>query len=200
MHSCVVSSERQLLNLAGSAGVFPRLTCIVRALSAMGLACAVAGCLGGGGGGGGDFVGAAQVSITTQPRTLDAGDRTEVTSYISEVHEDGIALKYKYPAELKYVSDSALLIDDNVENDISPGFESTVDGDTYLVFFLSQKRFGKDRSGIVTFQLRAREEVAGKAIEVDADVDDPLVPNSSEFDKKDPLFSAEDQVDIEVRG
>ncbi|MBX7137329.1 MAG: hypothetical protein K1X83_05035 [Oligoflexia bacterium] len=157
---------------------------------------------GGGGGGGGDFIGAANVSIDASPTEFDTGDRTQVEIHISDVNDNGIALKVRFPDKLEYVPSSAILVVDGEELDISPTVNSRKDQDVYLVFYLSQDLFGGDgsASGTVSLQLEATGDFSSNTIEADADVDDPLIGNNIEFDLENPEFAPEDQVEVQVVG
>jgi hypothetical protein len=184
-----------------------------RTLSLMSVLCslatALAGCGGGGGGGSsdeGDFVGAANVSIHTTPGRIDTGDRTETSIELSNVHENGIALKIRYPEGLRYVPGSAFLLIDKKEIDISPTVNATAKGEneTFLVFYLSQSQFKRSgqkytgQSGTVVLQLEGQDSVVDGEIEVDPDVDDPAEDNSTEFNIDTPEFVAEDSAAISV--
>ena len=157
------------------------------------------GCGGGGGGGGGDnFIGAANLRVKASPKKIDTGDRTQITIEVSEVNEAGILLKVKFPKGLSYVLSSAFLNVDSNEIDIGPDKNLTKDNDTYLVFFLTKADFGSEAQGSVTFQLVGNSVVSEGQIEVDADVNDPLVDDNTEFNVDTPEFGAEDSTDIEV--
>lgn len=160
----------------------------------------VTGCGGGGGGGDGDdFLGAALVEVAASPRNIDTGDRTAIRAFLSEVNDDGLMLKFRFPKELRYVLDSASLVIDEDDRDISPRVKITVDNDNFLVFFIAQDDFDDDARGIVEFQLEADDTVSEGEVEVDPDVDDPLIDNDSEFDPENPEFGAEASVSISVR-
>jgi hypothetical protein len=163
------------------------------------------GC-GGGGGGGESFVGAATVVVRTAPNRIDSGDRTLTTIEVGSVHENGVALKIRFPSGLRYVSGSSLLAVDSREIDISPTVNSIsrAESQTYLVFYLPQNLFKranepyKGESGTVTLQLEGRTEVERGSIDVDADVDDPAENNATEFDIEAPEFISESSASIEV--
>lgn len=156
-----------------------------------------AGC--GGGGGGSDFIGAAYVSISTTPSAIDSGDRTRTRIQISEVHEDGIILKIRFPAGLVYVRDSAFLELPGQQIDIGPARNVEAGNYRYLVFFFSRGQFAPYNYGELIFQLQGISAVSDGRIEVDADVDDPLIDNSVEFDPKNPEFTAEADAYIRVK-
>jgi hypothetical protein len=157
------------------------------------------GC-GGGGGGGEDFIGAATVSLSASPRTIDTGDRTEIRCDVRNVADTGIILKFRFPVGLEYVPESASITEDGVRTLISPQFlELDEDEDFFfLVFFLRVRDFARDGSGRVEFQLAGKEETDVSIIEVDADIDDPLIDNASEFDREDPQFAPESAASITV--
>jgi len=162
-----------------------------------------------GGGGSSDdstFVGAADVSVSTQPSQIDSGDRTEVTVTVWNVHENGIALKVRFPEGLGYVPGSAVLLIENKEIDLTPQVNALVaDEQTrYLVFFISQSSFrinGQEYTGgegTVVLQLEGLDGVTDGLIEVDPDVDDPAEANDTEFSLEDPQFVAEAEASITV--
>ena len=155
---------------------------------------------GGGGGGDDSFVGAANVSIRVTPSEIDTGDRMLVTVNISDVHPNGIILKIRYPRGLAYVPDSATLAVNEAEFDIGPSVDTADDRVNYLVFFLSQDSFSTNLTGEITLQLEGSARVSEGLVEVDADVDDPLIDNTVEFDIENPEFGAEDLAIVEVRG
>ncbi len=164
----------------------------------------LAGCLilsscGGGGGGGGDgFRGAGDVNLSVEPSSIDVGDRMLVTAEISNINEDGIIVKFEYPEQLSYVLNTAYLEVDGDEVDIGPSANVTVDGVTYLVFFLSIDELGDNNFGRLYVQLRGDSEVSKESVRIDLDVDDPLIDNPGEFDPNDPEFQAVDEQGIEV--
>jgi hypothetical protein len=183
---------------------------ILRYLPCLLLASTVAltGC-GGGGGGSGDpaFVGAANVTLKTTPSTIDSGDRTLVQAEVSEVIENGISLKFRYPESLRYVPKSGVLVFNNKEVDLTPTVNkvSEEEGLVYLVFYLKQSLFTKPgqkyqgEGGEVQIQLEGIKALDDGKIEIDADVDDPAENNSTEFSIEEPEFVAADEAYIRVR-
>jgi hypothetical protein len=168
----------------------------------------IVGCgSGGGGDDSGDFSGAANVSISINPSNLDSGDRTLVRVDVSDVHEDGIALKLRYPEGLVYVPNSGTLFVDEKETEIKPRVNTvTTDEEAvYLVFYLPQKLFRRPgqeyygESATVELQLVGKSAVRDGLVEVDADVDDPGIADSIEFNISKPEFLAEDQQTISVQ-
>jgi predicted small secreted protein len=153
-----------------------------------------------GGSGGGDdtYAGAARVHITASPTKIDSGDRTKVSIDVSEVHENGIALKVRYPEGLSYVVDSAILEVNQREIDLAPAVNETIDGDVYLVIYITQSMIDEGEQGTIVIELEGYDKVNDGRIAVDPDVDDPLVANATEFNAEDPQFDEEDGVDIQV--
>jgi hypothetical protein len=166
----------------------------------------LAGCGGGGGGGGESFFGAANVSVRATPSRIDSGDRTQVTMELSDVHENGIGVKIRFPAGLRYVQASSFLMVDEKEIDVSPTVNQTIETEelTYLVFYLSQAQFRRSsreyngEPGTLIIQLEGRKAVSDGEIEVDPDVDDPDEDNQVEFDINNPEFVPEGSASIEV--
>ena len=153
---------------------------------------------GGGGGGGDDFVGAAKISLSVDPNKIDIGDNVEVRVQLSKVHSEGILLKIKHPAGVEYVRDSGSLRVKGSEDPIAPSVNRKKDNDRYVVFFLDQDLFGQDLEGRLSFQLTAVDPVTTGMVEVDADVNDPRVKDSKEFDIDAPEFVAEDSEELQV--
>ncbi|RMG43047.1 MAG: hypothetical protein D6719_04680 [Candidatus Dadabacteria bacterium] len=146
-----------------------------------------------------NFNGPAIVSIDVNPAQIDRGDVTTVTTHISKVHPDGIELKFRYPPELTYVSDSSFLEVDGQQIDVGPTVNKQKNSKkTFLVYFFSQSIFGESRNGILRFQLRGSALLQDGMVAVDPDIDDPTVDNSSEFDVNTTEFAAKDADDIEV--
>lgn len=165
------------------------------------------GCGGGGGGSdSGSFFGAANVDVRTTPSRIDSGDRTQVSIELSDVHENGIAVKIRFPAGLRYVPGSSFLMIDDKEIDVDPTIIQTDESEdlTYVVTYLTQNQFRRTseeyngESGTLLLQLEGRKSVINGEVEVDPDVDDPSEGNDVEFDIRNPEFAAESSASIEV--
>jgi hypothetical protein len=167
----------------------------------------LSGCGGGGGSDDSDFVGAATVRITARPSEIDTGDQTKISTEVGNVSPDGIALKFRFPSGLRYVPNSASLEVNDDSTEFSPTVNQSAsrNDDNYVVFFLTQSAFqqsGQDyngESGTFTFKLEGVSEVQNGLVEVDPDVDDPDIDNSTEFSVDSPEFSAEDEATIQVQ-
>jgi hypothetical protein len=165
------------------------------------------GCGGGGGDGdSGPFFGAANVDVRTTPSRIDSGDRTQVSIELSDVHENGIAVKIRFPAGLRYVPGSSFLLVDERKIDVDPTIIQTDPAEdlSYIVTYLTQNQFRRSseeyngESGTLLIQLEGRKSVVNGEIEVDPDVDDPAEGNDVEFDISNPEFAAESSASIEV--
>ena len=155
-------------------------------------------CGGGGGGGVSSAPDPAHVTIDANPSSIDSGDRTAVTVDIYDVNDLGISLKIRYPTGLDYVVSSAHLeIDGQTYSAIPAGSEQSSSEYSYLVFYFSKSVFG-DESGRLSLFLQGNGAVDGQ-VQVDVDLDDPTLSNSSEFTVTDPKFNAQDAAGIEVR-
>jgi len=165
------------------------------------------GCGGGGGDDSSDFSGAANVSLSLTPSNLDSGDRTLVRVEVSDVHASGIALKFRYPKGLAYVPKSGVIIVEEKQTTITPRVNAVTadEGSVYLVFYLSQKMFRRKgqiysgEPGTVELQLVGKSAISDGLVEVDADVNDPSVADTEEFNITKPEFLAEDQQGITVQ-
>jgi hypothetical protein len=157
----------------------------------------LAGC-GGGGGGDDEFIGAAIVNISASPKTIDTGDRIQVRIRIEEVHETGIALKVRYPEGLLFVNDSTKIETSDEEREVAPTTHVTDDNETYLVYYLDPDDLGENNRGELTFELEGVDSVNDGKIEVDPDVNDPDIPDASEFNVDSPEFSADADVKVTV--
>lgn len=176
-------------------------------LAGVAVAIPLTGC--GGGGGGSDsstFSGAATVSLDLTPSTIDSGDETLVKAWVGDVHQSGIALKFRFPSGLRYVPESATLTVGEKEVDIKPrnNVLTTDEKSTYLVFFISQRLFRQPSQeyngepGLVQLRLVGKSLVNEGLVEVDADVNNPDVPDPVEFNVSKPEFTAVDQRTITV--
>ncbi len=157
----------------------------------------LSGC-GGGGGGSDDYIGAATVELQVSPTMIDTADRMLVRARLGEVNDNGLALKFRYPLGLNYVPSSSSLTADNQSMDISPSVNLVEGNFRYLVYYIPQSFFGKNKRGTVELLLEGVSRVLQGEVQVDADVDNPLIDNSSEFDSKNPDFAAEDFVEVKV--
>jgi hypothetical protein len=179
-----------------------------RSLMAVALCAGALACGGGGGGSGGSdsFFGAANVDVRVSPSKIDSGDRTQVQIELSDVHENGIAVKIRFPSGLRYVPGSSFLLIDSKEIDVDPTAVQTDNAEdlSYVVTYLSQNQFRRSsqeyngESGTLIIQLEGRKAVVDGEVEVDPDVDDPAEDNSIEFDISNPEFVAESSASIEV--
>ncbi len=153
------------------------------------------------GGGGGDdeeFIGAAQVSLQVSPHKIDTGDRTELKIDISRIHQNGIALKIKFPKGLEYVPSSSFLTVREQDEDVSPTVNQGKESDVYLVYYITKDQIGRDDFATLFLELEGTDGVEDGSIEIDPDVDDPAIDNAVEFNIDEPQFGSEEEASIEV--
>lgn len=163
--------------------------------------------------GGGDDAGpgssgAAEVSVTTSPKTIDVQDRTMTRIRLADVNRNGIVVKIRFPSKLEYVSGTSYLKVEEEDRDVNPDVSVQDGSKRYLVFFFPRSYFGDvpdsededegSETGELRLELVGRERLSSGTIEVDVDVDDPTIPNSSEFTLDNTAFQAESDASIEV--
>lgn len=185
-------------SIASNHSLYRRPYGIIKICTGILLALSLLSC--GGGGGDGDFIGAALVTLQASPARIDTADRMLVRADVSEVNDNGIALKFKFPVGLSYVPSSSSLLSAEQSYDITPTVNVVENNFRYLVYFIDQALFDKNNKGTVEFFLEGITRVIDGKLEVDADVDNPLISNDSEFDQKNPGFAAEASVDVNVEG
>jgi hypothetical protein len=165
------------------------------------------GCGGGGSvsfGGGG----AALVSITANPKKIDIQDRTMVRIKLKEVNRNGIAVKIRFSNKLEYAPNTTFLRVLGEDKKFEPDFNVRDGNVRYLVYFIERSNFGDlpeeddlettSEEGELRLELTGRERIQNSTIEVDVDVDDPLIPNDQEFSVEEPGFQAEAEASISV--
>lgn len=156
-------------------------------------------CGGGGGGGTSDFQGAARVFIEASPVKIDTGDRMQIRIDISDIHPDGILLKIKFPVGLRYVLSSSNFSTNNETFDATPIFNVRGKEDSrFLVYSVNRSSFGERERGKLNFELQGIAETPNGEIQVDPDVNNPLIANSDEFKANNPDFSPEDGLGVAV--
>ena len=174
------------------------------ALSLMTVGCGT----GGGGGGGDNFIGAAEINLTASPNSIDTKDRTQVKVRIAKVIDTGILLKIRFPSKLTYAVNTSMiqLQSEDQGRPSEPSFSGSNNDYSYLVYFMPRSAFGdlpqtsEDTSepATLTFELIGNGRISDGKIEADADVNDPTIDDSVEFDVTAPAFEAETDASIEV--
>ena len=94
--------------------------------------------------------------------------------------------------------DSSFLTVDAQEIDVFPLVSAAANRGNFLVYYFDLESFGREARGTLKIELEATDLVRNGTIEVDPDVDDPLIPNEDEFDIDEPQFRAEAEASIEV--
>ena len=150
-----------------------------------------------------DYVGAANVSISGRPTTIDTGDRTTIKINISKVHNDGILLKIHYPNSLRYVVNSAYIHVDDIDIPLTPDVDTDVNNYAnaghFLVFFLNRYVLDDKNYGTLNLELEGKSYIKKGEIGVDADVNDLTIDDECEFDPLNPEYSAEAYINVTVR-
>ena len=157
------------------------------------------------------FIGAAIVKITASPENIDTGDRTQISIEISEIHDNGIVLKALFSKGLTYVPGSSKLVIEDLETTINPAIDrkSADRDDRFLIYFIPSAPFQNfeennnnpdKKDGKLIFELEAFDEIKDGVIEIDADVNDPLIDDNVEFDIQNPEFLSETEASIKVEG
>jgi hypothetical protein len=165
----------------------------------VGCCLALVACGGGGGGGGGDSQ-PADLYIDISPSSIDTGDRVSADVLVDNLKEGSIALKVRFPSGMRYVSGSAKLILDESSTAFNPTTVALGGEYRYIVFYLAPANLAPRDNGRVTFLLSGAAPVEDGEVAVDADVDDPAIPNQNEFSASDPKFDPQDAVWVRVRG
>ena len=153
----------------------------------------------GGGSGGLSGGGPAGINVRIEPNVLDTGDRSTVTLNIGDFRDTNIAIKFRSALGLTYVTNTAFFI---IDGELVDTFPTTVVSDSsafnYLVFYISRTTFGDRGEGVLTFELEASADIENGLVEVDIDLDDPAVNNSTEFQVTTPEFNAQDTAFVRV--
>jgi hypothetical protein len=163
------------------------------------LASLVTACGGGGGGGGGEQQ-PAQLSLSVSPTEIDTGDRITAEVEIDSITSGSIALKVRIPTGLRYVAASSKLRIGEGFINYEPTTVAAASDYRYIVYYLGVATLEPEDHGTLKFVLSGASGVEDGEVEVDADVDDPAVANSKEFNVSDPKFDPQDAVSISVRG
>lgn len=152
--------------------------------------------------------GAALVAITTDPSKIDIQDRTSVKITLKEVNRSGIVVKIRFSNKLEYAPGTTFLRVSGEDRSLEPDFNIRDGNRRYLVYFLRRSFFGeipdeedlitKSEEGELRLELTGRERVQNSLVEVDVDVDDPLISNDQEFSLENPGFQAEAEASISV--
>jgi hypothetical protein len=153
----------------------------------------------GGGSSDGAF-GASFVAIDADPSSIDVGDSTFVVVDLDELDSDGIFLKIRFPRGAEYLLNSSYIRvgGEDIPREPDLNFASETENYNYLVYYLSKELFDGSDEGSVSFELIGRSRVSNGEIEVDPDIDNPNIPNDTEFDMENPEFQAEDSTGIRV--
>lgn len=152
--------------------------------------------------------GAALVSITANPNKIDIQDRTTVRIKLRDVNRNGIAVKIRFSNKLEYAPNTTFLRVLGEDKKFDPDFNVRDGNVRYLVYFIKRSNFGDlpdeedletiSEEGELRLELTGRERIQNSTIEVDVDVDDPLIANDQEFSVEEPGFQSEAEASISV--
>ena len=158
----------------------------------------------GGGGGGSDpsspSTQPAYVNLEVNPTSIDTGNRFIVFAYVQEINPDGIFLKIRTPISVLYISNSGTLEVNGQVSEIHPDFYQSDGTYNYLVYKLDSSMVPSGYEGKVTVQYEADAAVSSGLIAIDADFNDPKIPDALEFDVKNPEFTPLKSVSVTVLG
>ncbi|RIL09656.1 MAG: hypothetical protein DCC75_06050 [Proteobacteria bacterium] len=159
-------------------------------------------CSCGGGGGGStrdDYFVPARIDLDADPNDFLLGQRTLVTTWIYDIDEDGIVLKFRYPRGLVYATDTAYLEADGETIDLTPDTNDSSGSNTFLVFVMPPELFGRDSHGKVKFELRGEKVLTDdESIEASVNIRDITLPDDQQFSIKDPNFGVLDSTHVQV--
>ena len=140
----------------------------------------------------------AQISLTVSPTIIDSGDRMDVYVTVSDLTQDDIAVKVRFPKQLSYVYDSSSLTINETIYDASPLSDDTDSTYRYLVYYFNREDFEPQGEGVLYFSLDGESDVASGTIGIDSDFDDSQVDDRYEFDVANPQFDAQAEIQIRV--
>lgn len=140
------------------------------------------------------------VAVSVTPTSVTPGDRILVRIYLSNVNPDGIILKIRTPASIKYYNDSGALLINNSKVDINPTFYQIDKASkyNYLVYFFPIESFDSHNQGEIQVQYLATAALNVAQIAADVKFQDPNIDPTKQFDIDNPLFSAKAYQNISV--
>ena len=170
---------------------------------------ALTSCGGGGGGSGDSFVGAASINMSLSPNTIDTNDRARVSIRIENVIDTGILLKVRYSPKISFAAGTAeLKLDtEDLATKVVPSVMAETSDYKYLVFFLGRNQFGDvpadgetllSTPATLTFEITGDKKLTDGKIEADADVNDPAIPDATEFNINKPGLEPTTDASINV--
>jgi hypothetical protein len=154
-----------------------------------------------GGGNNSDYFVAAWLDLSCYPQDIYVGERTIVTAYIEDVNPQGVVVKFRYPDSLSYVPESAFLDVEGEIINVGPmvNAHDKKDSYIYLVYVFSQDTFGKHLNGKLFFHLLAEKVDKEARVEAAATMRDTNLPDTEQFDIRDPQFGTDTAVTVEIK-
>lgn len=178
---------------------------LVRSLILTAALVAAASCgVGGGGGGGSDssqnYEGYTDFQLERD--SLDSGDYTDVTLTVYDINQNGIFVKFHYPASLRFMAGSAMTYSGDADTwqKTSPLAATSTGTDKYLVFTVSPPPADQTNRVTISFTMKAVSGDQSAYIEVDLDNNNPNVPDNLEYNANDPQFTSDDRWNISIGG
>lgn len=148
-----------------------------------------------GSGGGGDpdplSTKPADVTLSISSGNILVGDRLAVRSELTDIHPNGIVLKWRVPRSMVRVTNSEFLTlpGDNIV-ELTPYFDDDKGDDRYIVYVFPSSTFDEERRARIDFQLQATKPVDDALVELDVDIYDTTKSANQQFDIDKPLFGA----------
>jgi len=145
--------------------------------------------------------GTAFVDINANPDSLSVGDATLIVARVDDVKDDAIILKIRFPTGMSYLPDSSYIEVNGEDIARAPDivFTSQSERRNYVVYFLNRAEIDDEDNTRVSLQLVGNSRVTDGRVEIDADLDNPIIANDREFTSDNPLFDAEADTFIEVK-
>jgi hypothetical protein len=158
-------------------------------------------CGGGGGGGPRSSNEPGDLSLWLEKGSVDSGDLCRARVDIYNPNPAGVILKFRLPTSIRYSTNSAVLFpDEEDQRRIIPSFEATKDGFRYIVFFLSDAEIRYGDYSTLELNLKADRADPNALVAVDLDNNDPNIPDSREFNAKQPQFASVEELGLEILG
>ncbi|GEM_PF-4672000 len=146
-----------------------------------------------GSGGGGDpdplSTKPADVTLTISSGNILVGDRLAVRSELSDIHPNGIVLKWRVPRSMiRVVNTEFLSLPRDQRIELTPFIDDEKGDYRYIVYVFTSSTFDDERRARIDFQLQATKPVDDALVELDVDIYDTTKSISEQFDIDRPLF------------
>lgn len=133
----------------------------------------------------------ADVSLSISSGSILVGDRVRVKSDLSDIHPNGIVLKWRIPKSMVRVTNTEFLtLPKNQTIELAPFLDTEKGNYRYIIYIFPKLTFDNERSAKIEFQLRGTKPVDDALIELDVDIYDTTKAENKQFDIKNPMFGA----------